>query len=112
MMSTLDGALIGVSFTELILLCYSGILFSSYRRSIASLEEHLKRAMNKPEAPITYEILKSLIHQAVKLNWDVSVPFQVDAKVAKLLALATDPHANDNEARSAAMEVCRRLARK
>lgn len=26
--------------------------------------------------------------------------------------LATDPHANDNEARSAAMEVCRRLARK
>lgn len=63
---------------------------------------------------VTHSSLLNLISQAEKLGWDLNIKQKkpaLDDQTQKLLILATDPRTNENEARAAAVQVCKRLKR-
>lgn len=89
------------------------VLVTRYQLLKIELKNSQRAAISAKIALANYTVdkptLLSLIKQAKALNWDLGIKPSYDNKTNKLLALATDPHVNENEARNAALLVCKRI---
>lgn len=97
-----------------VVIIVSALVFGIYHLTMAFMDAQserniYKRRLDEVASRPTYTY-SQLLEEVMK---SAQPPLsKIDADIQKLVNLAIDPHANYNEASNAAMQACKRLARK